>query len=157
MMASAVALMCVHAGVASANEALLTLRNARIPGAHGEISFNRAALEALPQYKITTGTDFTTGVATFLGPLALDVIDMIGRSGSTRVRLVAANAFSVELEIDELKHYGAILALYMDGRTLTRRDKGPIWLMYPMDAYPELDDPEYNNRLIWQVEVIELL
>ena len=49
-----------------------------------------------------------------------------------------------------------ILAMQADGTRLSIRDKGPIWLMYPVDDFPELQDPKYNLRLIWQLTVMEL-
>ncbi len=49
-----------------------------------------------------------------------------------------------------------ILALRTNGARLTIRDKGPIWLMYPLDDHAELRDPVYNSRLIWQLTTMEL-
>ena len=43
-----------------------------------------------------------------------------------------------------------------DGEKLSRRDQGPIWLMYPLDDYSELRDSIYNTRLVWQLTKIEL-
>jgi len=111
----------------------------------------------MEQTTIRTGNDFVDGVAAFRGPAAMDVIDLIGRAGADHVRMTALNEFSVTIAIAELEKYGAILALEMNGRPLTRRDRGPIWLIYPMDFYPELNDPAYNSRLIWQLEAIDLL
>jgi hypothetical protein len=42
-----------------------------------------------------------------------------------------------------------------DGKKLSRRDKGPLWLMYPISDNAELADPRYIHRLIWQVIRIE--
>ncbi len=149
-------LLFVPLGTPQADTVILTLLNPKISGSHGQIAFSRDDLKALPQLTIRTGTDFTDGVSTFIGPRAIDVIDRIGRTGSVRVRMTAANAFSVDVDIAELVKYGAILALEMDGKTLTLRGKGPIWMMYPIDTFPELQDPAFNNRLIWQLQSIEL-
>jgi hypothetical protein len=43
----------------------------------------------------------------------------------------------------------------MDGVPLSKRDKGPIWMIYPMSDHEELRDPVYNSRLIWQVVKLE--
>ena len=42
-----------------------------------------------------------------------------------------------------------------DGEKLSRREKGPLWLMYPISDHAELNDPIYLRRLIWQVVRIE--
>lgn len=142
---------------AAADEVILTLINPKISGVHGRIQFTRADLLALEQKTIKTGNDYVDGTPVFRGPVAASVIGMIGNTGAKKVQLTSRNDYSVTLALDELTDYQAILALEMDGKALTRRDRGPIWLMYPMDAHPELQDPAFNSRLIWQVEVIELL
>ena len=135
---------------------VLTLRNPGIGGPHGEIMFSRADLEALEQFTMKTGNPFIDTVAEFRGPSAHEVVDMIGRAGANHVRLIAANDYFVEVEIAELEKYRPVLAIEMDGKPLSRRDKGPVWLMYPIDSYPELQDSVYNSRLIWQLRTIEL-
>ena len=141
---------------ASGADAVLTLRNPGINGPHGEIRFSRADLEALEQATIKTGNPFIDTVAEFRGPSAHQIVDMIGRAGASHVRLIAANDYYVEVEIAELEKYRPVLAIAMDGEPLSRRDKGPVWLMYPIDSYPELQDSVYNSRLIWQLRTIEL-
>ncbi|MEM7057134.1 MAG: molybdopterin-dependent oxidoreductase [Pseudomonadota bacterium] len=140
----------------ASEETLLTLKNPRIDGRHGVITFTRADLESLQQQEITTTNDFIDGEATFRGPLAYALIDQIGRAGAKLVRLTAANDYFVDIAIQELLDYGAILALEMNGKGLTTRDRGPIWLMYPIDQFEELQNPSMNNRLIWQLKTIEL-
>jgi len=142
---------------AYAEDSILEVRNARIGNGSGFIDFSRADLEALPQATIETSNDFIDGASVFRGPRAADVIDRVGRAGSIAVRLIAKNEYAIEISLDEIKMYQPILALEMDGKPLSVRDKGPIWLIYPMNDYPELKDPAYNGRLIWQLEMIELL
>ncbi len=150
------ALVMAAPSVFAAEETLLTLRNPRIEGRHGVIMFTRADLEALQQEEITTTNDFVDGEALFRGPSAFALIDQIGHAGARVVRLTAANDFFIDVEIQELFDYGAILAMEMNGTRLTRRSRGPIWLMYPVDQYEELQTPSINNRLIWQLKTIEL-
>lgn len=138
------------------DDIVLILRNPRIDGGYGEIHFSRADLQAMEQAEIRTGHDFTDGVATFRGPRAVDLIAMIGHAGAAHVRLSAANDYWLDVEIAELSRYDAILALEKNGKPLTRRTRGPVLLMYPIDRHVELQDPGYNNRLIWQLTLIEL-
>lgn len=144
------------AALSNEPETLLVLKNPRILGIHGEIRFTRADLEAMDQQEIQTSNDFVDGVATFRGPSAFALIDQIGRAGSDVVRMTAANDYFIDIDIMELADYGAILALEMNDKPLTIRDRGPIWLMYPIDQFEELQDSSINNRLIWQLETIEL-
>lgn len=48
-----------------------------------------------------------------------------------------------------------ILAATQDGKRLEVRNFGPLWVMYPRDAYPqELNSATYESRFIWQVNKI---
>ncbi|MCL5778059.1 hypothetical protein M1105_13805 [Limibaculum sp. FT325] len=113
-------------------------------------------LEALQPHAIVTRTEFTDGEIRFEGPLVTDLLKLVGNRGWTLARLTAANDYAIDIPITDFQAYGVILARRMDGRELSRRDKGPHWLMYPLDDFEELQDPVYNNRLIWQVVKIEL-
>lgn len=148
--------LCGGGAAALAESVILTLKNPKIAGPHGEIAFTFDALSAMPQHTILTGNDYIDGVSEFRGPLAFQIVDLIGRAGARKVRFIGANDFFAEISIEELREYGTVLALTMDGERLSRRDKGPIWVMYPIDSYPELRDSVYNNRLVAQLKAIEL-
>ena len=49
-----------------------------------------------------------------------------------------------------------LLALTQDGKLLTRRNKGPVWVIYPLSQYPELDKPSYHSAMIWQLRAISV-
>lgn len=72
------------------------------------------------------------------------------------LRMVALNDFSVRLPASDAFDYEVILEILRDGQEMPIRDKGPIWLMYPIDDHPELSDPVYNDRLIWQLKTISV-
>ncbi|HSG35732.1 MAG TPA: oxidoreductase, partial [Sphingomonadaceae bacterium] len=69
---------------------------------------------------------------------------------------VAANDYKVEIPLEDFVRYDVIFATSMNGDRLSLRDKGPIWIIYPMSDHRELRDPAYNQRLIWQLVRIEL-
>lgn len=136
--------------------ALLTVIGKDAGGAPAVREFSREDLRQMPQISFSTSTEFTDGVPEFAGPLAREVIDAVGVGDATVAVMTAANDYAVEVPIDELRRYDVILATTMDGKRLSRRDKGPIWVMYPLDRHEELQDPVYNGRLIWQMVKIEL-
>ena len=86
-----------------------------------------------------------------------DVLAQLGLDDVAEVRLVAANDYFVDIPTEDFRAYDAILAMEADGKRLSRREKGPLWLMYPISDHPELKDPIYLRRLIWQVVRIEAL
>ena len=136
---------------AAAEDVLLTVTNPRISGTAGEITFTRRQLGEVEWRTIETETEFTDGKKVFVGPRIEAVLDLIGHAGAETVRLVAANDYAVDVEIAEIIQYDAIIAMEMNGKQLSIRDKGPLWVMYPLDDHDELQDPAYNSRLIWQL------
>ena len=142
--------------VARADETLLVLRNPALDGTRGELRFTRADLEARTWHTIETGNEFITGLGVFRGPLVSDVLSLIGHADATQARMIAVNEFYSEVDMAELARFNAILAMEMNGKPLSLRDFGPIWVMYPIDDHSELQDSRFNNRLVWQLKAIEL-
>lgn len=135
-------------------DTMLTLRNAAQPGV--EVELTEAELLAMPQTTIRTRTVFTDGVVAFTGPLARDVIARSPAGTATIAHLIAINDYASEIPLSDLMEYDVILAMSADGKRLSVRDKGPIWVMYPIDDHPELQEQKYNPRLVWQLRTIEL-
>lgn len=121
----------------------------------GRAEFDRAALEALGLHEVSTSTAWTDGVSRFQGPLLRDVLDRVGASG-TRLTARALNDYSVRIPIGDCRKYRVLLALTRDGRELQRRDKGPIWVVYPRDDHPELRSELINSRWIWQLDRLDV-
>ncbi|VFB10773.1 oxidoreductase molybdopterin binding subunit [Aeromonas salmonicida] len=38
---------------------------------------------------------------------------------------------------------------------LTLRNKGPLWIIYPLSEYPELNKEVYHSRMVWQLTALE--
>lgn len=121
-----------------------------------ETRFSEEDLLALPQVTIRTRTEFTDGVVEFVGPLARDAMAMIDTSSATTIHAIASNDYAIDIPLSDLTEFDVILALQANGKRLSRRDKGPIWLMYPLDDHEVLQDSAYNIRLIWQLVAMEL-
>lgn len=141
------------AGIATA-EATLQLVGAG-PSQTRELSLDDLA--ALPQVEVRTENEFSDGLVTYRGPLVRDVLAKLDLDRLTAVRFVAANDYYVDIPTSDFAEYDVILAMEADGKPLSRRDKGPLWLMYPISDNPALRDPTYLRRLIWQVVRIEAL
>jgi len=116
--------------------------------------FTLAELKAMPQSEIRTANEFIDGVRSFRGPRVSYLLRICNADGAASVRMIALNDYEVEVQVSEFDKYQPILALTMDGKELSVRDKGPIWVIYPMSDFSELRDPVFNSRLIWQLDRI---
>jgi hypothetical protein len=138
---------------AASEASLLTVRIDGTPGT--TVTFDRAQLEALGTTILRTKTAWTDGVTEFEGVLFRDVLSAAGAEGTT-IKVSALNDYSYSFPMADVKTYPVILAFKMNGRHLTRRDKGPLWVIYPRDAYPELNTKEIDHRMVWQVNQISV-
>ncbi len=121
-----------------------------------ETEFTRAELEALPQMTIITDNDYVEGETTFSGPLVRDLFGTDTIAPGQELVLTALNDYFVTIPASDVIEYDVILALSMDGVAMTARDKGPVWVIYPMTEHEELREASYNDRLIWQLRSVEL-
>jgi hypothetical protein len=129
---------------------LLTLSGAITEtNAPGEARFDRAMLEALGVERIRTKTAWTDGVKTFEGASLAAVLQRVGAAG-THLQATALNAYTVRLNPTVLR-YNPILAMRVDDTVLTVRNRGPLWIVFPRDQYPELDNEASDDMWAWQL------
>lgn len=123
--------------------------------APGKAEFDRAMLDALGVSELNTSHSWGEGVTKFEGVVAAKLLDAVGASG-TRIRAIAINDYAIDLEMAELRKYPVMLALRMNGADLRLRDRGPVWIVYPRDSYPELKAETHNFKWIWQLKNLDI-
>ncbi|MCJ8337200.1 MAG: molybdopterin-dependent oxidoreductase [Pseudomonadales bacterium] len=120
-----------------------------------ELQLDRSALLKLPQVTISTTTLWTDGKSEFSGPLLRDILAAAGNSAKL-ISAIAANEYAVEIPLSDTQQYQVILALEKDGKKLSIREKGPLWVIYPWSDHEELRQDKYYSRSIWQLKRINL-
>jgi hypothetical protein len=119
------------------------------------VRFDLATLESLGLIRFTTPTSWTTEPATFEGVLLSALLDVVGADpAATTLNLTALNDFESPTPIADGRKWPVMLALKRDGEYMSRRDRGPIWMIYPQHAYPEVGQREYFSRWVWQLKSI---
>jgi hypothetical protein len=122
-------------------------------GSHG-YSVTVADLEKLPVTRVVTKTPFLPGEVTYEGVLLRDLLKAAQLSSPTLV-MTALNDYAVDVPSSDAEKYNVIVAYKADGKFMRVRDKGPFWLIYPMDQFPELQDEATATKMIWQMKAIE--
>lgn len=140
-----------------AGETLLTITGAIAnPNVDGVAEFDLAMLDALESRAAAMETPWTEGRTAFDGPLLRAVLDAAGAKGKTLI-VKALNDYSAEVPMDDAHKYPTILAIRMNGTEMSVRDKGPLFMIYPFDAHPELYNEKYFSRSVWQIREIEVV
>lgn len=118
-------------------------------------NFSVAELEALGTETLTTGTPWHDGKVTFEGVSFGRLMEALKAKADT-AEVIALNAYSIDIPVDDLVSNKAILALKRDGQYMPVSDKGPVFIVYPFDANPALNTEVHFSRSVWQVRTIAL-
>lgn len=117
--------------------------------------FDAAMLEQLASRTGQMETPWTTGKVTFSGPLLKAVLDAAGAEGEV-LTVRAMNDYSADVPMEDATTLDTILATKMDGKVMSVRDKGPLFMIYPFDTNPDLYNEKYFSRSVWQIKEIEV-
>ncbi|UTV30753.1 oxidoreductase [Photobacterium atrarenae] len=118
--------------------------------------FDRQMLLQLPQATVTTQTPWTDSAHTYEGVLLQDLLHYVGAHGRT-LSATALNDYQTQIDLSTIEKYPILLALKDNGRLMRVRDKGPIWIIYPLSEHTELDQPQHHEDMIWQLRTLDIL
>ena len=117
--------------------------------------FDHEMLTSLPVSVIRTHTPWTDGVTEFRGVPLADLLEVVGASPGV-LHAVGLNDYSVDIPTGDASTAGPIVAYERDGRLMSVREKGPLWIMYPFDENPSLRNELYRARAIWQLRSLDV-
>jgi len=137
-------------GPAKADPASLTFEGKL---AKGRTVLTFADLAAMPQAKMHAKQAIMSTAGDFEGPRLSAILHALGATGN-RVKIMAIDDYNVEVGMDEITQYDPIIALRLDGKMLSIRDKGPYWLMWPYEEHPEINNDAGQAKAVWQVASI---
>lgn len=115
--------------------------------------YSIAMLENLPMAEIVTKTPWHDGPVTFEGVPLKDLMSFLGATGEN-VEFIALNDYRVAIPASDFSSHNPILAYRMNGELMSVRNKGPLFVIYPFDDDPELNNETYYARSVWQVRSI---
>lgn len=122
---------------------------------NGHAVFDLDMLKAMPTKSFQTSTIWTEGTHTFTGVELDDFLQAIGAKGET-IKAIALNDYAVEIPMDDAVNNGPIIAYQMDGKEMSVRDKGPLWIVYPYDAEAGYRTEAIYSRSIWQLDRLRI-
>lgn len=118
---------------------------------NGQAVFDRQMLSALERHELETHTSVTDGPQHFEGFLMRDLLELVGAKGEIATAH-ALNDYVIDIPMSDFERFDVLVAMKMNGRRLTARDKGPLWIVYPRDEVGELQDIRYDYRWVWQLD-----
>ncbi|MBB1201204.1 oxidoreductase [Enterobacteriaceae bacterium 89] len=122
---------------------------------NGKAVFDIASLEKLGLVSFQTASPWYNGRTTFTGVPLQKLMDYVGAKG-TDVKVIALNDYTTSVPLSDFKKYNVILALKINGEYMRVRDKGPLFIVYPYDSLPELNNQIYYSRSAWQISSMDI-
>lgn len=119
--------------------------------------FDKAMLEKITSGKIVTETRWHDGVNTFEGPTGKAFLEAIGvLDPALSLKVTALNDYAISIPARDFFEKGLILAMKLNGKHMSVREKGPLFVMYPFSDNPALQKEQYYSRSIWQIKSIHV-
>ena len=120
--------------------------------AERRLSFSE--LDALPQATLRTSTPWTEGINDFTGLSLADLAALVPAGEVASADLVALNDYMASVPAEDWQAMTLVLASRMNGNTMPVYEKGPFWLVYPVDTLQKPLPQAYVARMVWQVASI---
>ena len=118
--------------------------------------FDLEMLMALDATVIETTTIWTEDVQVFQGVALAVLMETLDVTQGTLLA-TAINDYTVEIPVSDAVAGGPIIAYMMNGSSMSVRDKGPLWVVYPYDSSAEYRSEVTYSRSIWQLDRIEVV
>lgn len=118
-----------------------------------EATYTPSELETFPTYRLTTTTPWRIQPATFDGVLLNDVLAAHGLQDTEVLRVEAENDYAVTLDKAVRDATPILLATRVDGRALSRRERGPILFVVGAEDYARLEVIT-ERHLVWMARRI---
>ncbi len=138
-----------------ANPVILTVSGELECCPDGTAYFDLERLDALAQTTVKTITPWTEAEESFQGVRLDQLLTALGAQG-TQLEAVALNDYSTRFTTQALLQYPVILATRKEGQLMRVRDKGPIWIIYPLSDYPALRKEEHHHAMVWQLKALSV-
>ena len=91
----------------------------------------------------------------FAGVSLKDFLAEIGVAEG-RLSAVAINDYAIEIPVSDAVAGGPLIAYEMNGRAMSPREKGPLWIVYPYDSNVDYQSETIYSRSIWQLARIDV-
>lgn len=112
-----------------------------------------ADLESMPTYALETTTPWREVPAVFEGVLLADLLSRHGLAEIDRVFVLAENDYVSEIDRAAWETGAIMIATRVDGRAHSRRARGPIQFVVPMQTF-ETEGAITTQHLVWMAAMI---
>ena len=120
--------------------------------ADARAGFDHDSFAALGWVDVTSFNHWLPGEHQFGGVLISDILAAVGAANDAHtLKVTALDGYSVDIPIRDFDARNVLLASTLNGERMRIRDRGPLWVIYPVseDRAKESDE---DGKQIWQVK-----
>lgn len=127
-----------------------------VVGAQGEKRYAPAELEVYGTFAIHTVTPWREAEAEFVGIRLADLLEAHGIDDASAIRVVAENDYVATIEREAWTAHDALIATRVNGRGHSRRERGPLQIVFDMSADPSVAETAFQKNWVWMAARIEV-
>ncbi|MGF1697093.1 hypothetical protein L4D20_17830 [Vibrio kyushuensis] len=119
------------------------------------LSFEQISQE-IPASSFTTKLPWYKEAKSYTGVRITDLANYIDKQTDSieSVSFIALNDYAANTNIKDILEYDPIIAYMMDEKKMKIRNKGPYWLVFNVDKYPEIDNDVFYTQMVWQIDEV---
>lgn len=121
----------------------------------GYVELDMAGIDSLGVETIESANPWVEGINTYTGVPLQRVLDAVGADG-TIIRATALNDYQSDIPVSDLRDHRVFLVSRLNGKKMSIRDKGPLWIIYAQDTDDDMPI-ELRQRMVWQLNRLEIL
>ncbi len=141
------------AAVAKKEKALSTIFN---KDGKAILSITESDLKSFPEVTFKATTPWYPKTVEFKGVSFKAVLEKAGIKSTDMLTVVAWDKYSTDVPAADAFEHNVMLATHADGVRMDLKNKGPLFIMYPMDDNPKLKDNQFYNRSVWSIKEIRV-
>ncbi|MDX1737680.1 MAG: molybdopterin-dependent oxidoreductase [Alphaproteobacteria bacterium] len=117
----------------------------------GRARFDLAMLQRYRINSFVTHTPWSDSSYRFKGVSLAEILSELGVRDDAKLRVMALDGYEALVPMKDILPFDPILAFSRNNVPLTRRDRGPLWLVYNRDKLEETKDPRFDSYWVWQI------
>ncbi|WP_420567194.1 molybdopterin-dependent oxidoreductase [Thalassovita sp.] len=132
---------------------VVILDHAEKPVLNRQVSLDE--VQSLPAAEFHTTTIWTDGVQRFRGVWLSDLLAHL-EIFEGQLDFSALNEYLIEIPFEDIVPGGPLVAYEWNGKPMSPRDKGPLWVVFPYDSDAKFQTESIYAQSIWQLDRIEV-
>jgi hypothetical protein len=139
-------------------ETVLTLTGAiGTTNSGAELRLDLETLEQFGLVQFTVVDPWQNRSTTFAGVLLADLLKYAGVAPTaTTLHLVALDDYQANITLADIRKWPILLATRADGGRPSIADGGPTRIVFPYQAFPQIDTSIYNPQWVWSLKTIDV-